>query len=284
MSRLSYRAVGVYFAAVAESLARSGRSARLPHLLLVGRQVLLQLHHLLGVHAPIAFNEPGHLRIVFSQLRPDERIDVVHGEIGFRAFGPVFHAIGAGVMGTGPAVPYLDLLVLPLFHHALVVGLAFLVAVVAALADEVIVIAVRQFVKDDKRVAIAVPNVGLDAERHERLRVPWNRVAAADQPGPFRVIRQVHLLLVLDPDGVVFLHVAHRQGRGGQLDLVEFPPQMLQRFGRLFGVLPGHVAIDVNGPAFQVADLKAVFSARLPGRFFGLGILGLGLRAQQAGD
>jgi hypothetical protein len=98
------------------------------------------------------------------------------------------------------------------------------------------------------------------------------------------VIREVHLLLILDPDGVIFLHVAHRQGRGGQLDLVEFPPQMLQRFGRLFGVLLGHVAIDVKRPAFQIADLKAVFSARLPGSFFGRGTLGFGWRAQQAGD
>ena len=69
--------------------------------------------------------------------------------------------------------------------------------IVVALADEVIVIPVRQFVKDDKWVAIRVPQVSLDAERHERLRILWNRVPSGDQPRPSRVIRQVHLLLVL---------------------------------------------------------------------------------------
>ena len=81
------------------------------------------------------------------------------------------------------------------------------------------------------------------------------------QPRTSWVIRQVHLLFIFKPEGVVFLQVAHCHSRHGELGLVELPPQMLERLSCPFGVFLRHLAIGVNGPSFEVADLEAVFSA-----------------------
>ena len=189
-------------------------------------------------------------------------------------------------MRADSAIPDLHLLIDSGFHHALIIGLAFGVAIVMTLANEMMVVAVDHLVKNDKRMAIAVTDILFGAERYHRIRILRQLVTALKQPCGFWMIGQADLFIVLDPDGGVLLQVANRRGGSGQFNLVEIPFQMSEGFGHLFGILLDDIAICVDRPALHVANFKPLGADRLGDRACHrilIFLLGSGAR-QQADD
>ena len=56
---------------------------------------------------------------------------------------------------------------------------------------------------------------------------------------------------------------------------------MLPRPGPLFGMLPGDVAIDVDGPALEITDREAILGNRLRGRLASKPVLGQAPQSEQ---
>ena len=191
-------------------------------------------------------------RVVFFEFGADKRVEIVPVEKRLRALGKVFTFIGKAVMANGLARVEQDVFVeLRTFG-----GFEGRDDFGVLKPEELIVVGVREFVKDDGRV---LQHLGSGKQMSGLGNVDFlfqtHIVAVFPEPSLAGMILHGVQggMCVLDPDleGLEFLEPVLRDK---DLDALEMVRQQGERAGSLG--LMGAVeqgGIDVNGPAFDVA-------------------------------